>query len=314
MMRPCAIALLAGALAAACAQTRTRAAAPPEALAASEVAPGVWVHGGVVDDWLPANGGDVANLGFVIGTRCVAVIDTGGTPEVGRRWRETIRRTTSVPICWVIDTHAHPDHVLGNQAFATPGVQFVGSSHFKAALGARAPFFLNALQRDFGIRMAPEEIVYPTVAVDKTQELDLGGRTLVRQAWPTAHTDNDLTVLDQRTRALFTGDLFFVTHIPVVDGSLRGWLSVMAGLATIDAAIAVPGHGAPTRDWPAALKDQQAYLDALLRETRSAIKSRMTLAQAVDSVGKNEAAHWQLADRFHRRNATAAYAELEWEE
>lgn len=316
MMRGAAAAMLL-ALMAGCAQTGGGPAAAPssaDALSATEVAPGVWVHEGIVDDWLPTNGGDVANLGFVVGERCVAVIDTGGTPEVGRRWRETVRRTTRVPICYVIDTHAHPDHVLGNRAFAEPGVQFVGSAHFKASLAARAPFFLNALQRDFGIRMTADDVVYPTLAVDGTRTLDLGGRDLVLQAWPTAHTDNDLTVLDARTKTLFTGDLLFVQHMPVVDGSLRGWLAVLPNLAKVDAAVAVPGHGPVSRDWPAVLKDQQAYLGALLTETRAAIKSRMTLAQAVDSVGRTEAAHWKLADRFHRRNVTAAYAELEWED
>jgi quinoprotein relay system zinc metallohydrolase 2 len=302
-------ALLACALASACAQTPA-----PGAFAVGEVAPGVYVHRGIVDDWLPANGGDVANLGFVVGTRCVAVIDTGGTPQVGERWRDAIRRTTRVPVCYVIDTHAHPDHILGNGAFAGGSVQFVAASHFNTALAAREPFFLNALQRDFGIRMTHDQLPYPTVSVDRTLELDLGGRTLLLQAWPTAHTDNDLTVLDRQTGTLFTGDLLFVEHIPVVDGSLRGWLAVMTDLAKIDARTAVPGHGAVSHDWPAVLKNQRTYLDALLTETRAALESRITLAQAVEKVGQDQAARWQLADRFHRRNVTAAYAELEWED
>ncbi|MBS0445429.1 MAG: quinoprotein relay system zinc metallohydrolase 2 [Proteobacteria bacterium] len=310
-MKPVAAALLACLFATACAQT------PPagDAFAISEVAPGVYVHNGQVDDWLPSNGGDVANLGFVVGSRCVAVIDTGGTPEVGRRWHDAIRRVTPLPICWVIDTHAHPDHVLGNGAFAgEAGVRFVAAAHFDKALAAREPFFENALQRDFGIRLTHAELPYPTVGVDKTMELDLGGRTLLLQAWPTAHTDNDLTILDRKTRTLYTGDLLFVEHMPVVDGSLKGWLAVLPELAKTDAAVAVPGHGAVSHDWPAVLKAEQDYLNALLVETRAAIKSRMTLAQAVDRVGAAEAAHWKLADRFHRRNVTAAYAELEWED
>jgi hypothetical protein len=52
----------------------------------------------------------------------------------------------------------------------------------------------------------------------------------------------------------------------------------------------------------------------LLRETRAAIKSHQTLPQAVDSVGTSAALRWQLAERFHRRNVTAAFAELEWED
>lgn len=289
-------------------------AGTPAPLTLSEIAPGVHVHIGRVDDWQPGNGGDIANLGLVVGSRCAAVIDSGGTPELGRRWRAAIERTTRLPICFVIATHAHPDHVLGSAAFTGSDTRFVASAKFNAALAARAPYFLNALERDFGVRAAPGAIVYSSVAVDATRELDLGDRVLVLQAWPTAHTDNDLTVYDRRSRTLFAADLLFAQHIPVVDGNLRGWLRALPQLAAIDAARVVPGHGAVSSDWPAALQPQQAYLEALLRETRAALKARKTLSQAVDSVGTAAASGWQLAERFHRRNVTAAFAELEWED
>jgi len=284
---------------------------PPEVV---EVAPGVYVHPGRIEDWLPANGGDIANLGFVVGSRCVAVIDTGGTPQLGLRWRAAIERTTRLPICVVIDTHAHPDHILGNAAFAGPGTRFAASVKFNAALSAREPYFLRALSRDFGIAMAHEAMVYPTLAVDGTREFDLGDRVIVAQTWPTAHTDNDLTVYDRNTRTLFASDLLFVEHIPVVDGSLRGWLAAMQQLARVDAALVVPGHGPVRPGGPDAWKPQQAYLETLLLETRAALKARRTLSQAVDSVGAAAASRWQLAERFHRRNVTAAFAELEWED
>ena len=283
-------------------------------LAVTEVAPGVYVHAGVVEDWLPGNGGDIANLGFVVGSRCVAVIDTGGTPQLGLRWRAAIERTTRLPICFVFETHAHPDHVLGNAAFATAQTRFVASAKFDAAMAARAPYFLRALERDFGVSATRDSVVYPTIAVDGTQEFDLGDRVLVAQTWPTAHTDNDLTVYDRQTRTLFASDLLFVQHIPVVDGSLRGWLNTMRQLARIDAALVVPGHGPTSRGGPDAWKPQQEYLEVLLRETRAALKSHKTLSQAVDSVGATAASRWQLAERFHRRNVTAAFAELEWED
>ena len=305
-------ALLLGALLHASAAAQSAVDTAP--LDVSEVAPGVYVHAGALEDWLPANGGDIANLGFIVGSRCVAVIDTGGTPQLGVRWRAAIERTTRLPICFVIDTHAHPDHVLGNAAFVGPDTRFVASAKFNAAMAAREPYFLRALSRDFGVELAHEAVVYPTIGVDGTRELDLGDRIVVVQTWPTAHTDNDLTVYDRKSRTLFTSDLLFVEHIPVVDGSLRGWLDTMQRLAKVDAALIVPGHGPAQAGGPGAWRPQQAYLEALLHETRAALKSRKTLSQAVDSVGVEAASRWQLVERFHRRNVTAAFAELEWED
>ena len=306
------LALLLGAALHAAAAAQAGVDAAP--LAATEVAPGVHVHTGAVEDWSPANEGDVANLAFVVGSRCVAVIDTGGTPQLGLRWRAAVERATRLPICFVFDTHAHPDHVLGNAAFVGPDTRFVASAKFNAAMAAREPYYLRALERDFGISVTHESMVYPSVAVDGTQEFDLGGRVLVAQSWPTAHTDNDLTVYDRNTRTLFASDLLFVRHIPVVDGKLRGWLRTMPQLALIDAALVVPGHGPARSGGPDAWKPQQEYLEALQRETRAALKSGKTLSQAVDSVGVEAASRWQLAERFHRRNVTAAFAELEWED
>ena len=287
------------------------------ALALTEVNPGVYVHIGVLEDWAPGNGGDVANIGFVVGSRCAAVIDTGGTPDVGHALRAAIERTTPLPVCYVINTHAHPDHVLGNVAFvdaSRPAPQFVASARFPRTLAAREPYYLNALQRDFGIRATRAAIVYPSVSVGKPLALDLGDRVLTLQAWPTAHTDNDLTVFDSRTRTLFASDLLFVQHLPVLDGSLRGWIAVMAELKRLDVATVVPGHGPASNDWLALMDAQAGYLDALLRDTRAAIRNRLTIQQAIDSIGVPHASQWLLTDRFHRRNVTAAYAELEWED
>ncbi len=297
-------------------------AAQAAPLPVTQVAPGVHVHRGAQLPWGPesaGSAGDVANLGFIVGSRCVAVIDSGGSPQVGQRLRAAVAATTPLPVCLVVTTHAHPDHLLGAAAFKglEPAPQFAAHARGAAALGARDRAYRNALQRDLGIKAEPGDVVYPTLAVKDELEFDLGGRTLQMRAWPTAHTDNDLTVYDRQTRTLFTGDLLFVAHLPVLDGKLKGWLAVMEQLAALDVALAVPGHGAPQPAWPAALAPQRNYLQALQREVRAALRDKRTLQQAVDGLPLEQIAPgqpWLLAEFFHRRNVTAAYAELEWEE
>jgi quinoprotein relay system zinc metallohydrolase 2 len=307
-------ALTAALLCASASAQRVGAVAP---LAVTQVQPGVFVHIGALEDWGPANRGDVANLGFVVGSRCVAVIDSGGTPGIGQALRAAVEIATTLPVCYVVHTHAHPDHMLGAVAFvdaSRPAPQFVASAGFARTLTARAPYYLNALQRDFGIALTHAQIVYPSIGVANTMDIDLGDRVLALRAWPTAHTDNDLSVYDRRTRTLFASDLLFMRHLPVLDGNLRGWISVMADLKGLDVATVVPGHGPVSSDWPAAVDAQADYLNTLLRDTRAALRNRLTIQQAVERIGTPSGSNWLLTDRFHRRNVTAAYAELEWEE
>jgi quinoprotein relay system zinc metallohydrolase 2 len=276
-------------------------------------APGVYVHYGKVQTMTPENAGDIANAGFVVGERCVAVIDTGGTYAVGTALRAAIRGVTPKPVCFVINTHVHPDHIFGNRAFVDDHPEFIGHAHLAAAMARRGPNYLNALRRDLGAAAEGSEWVVPTRSVRDTLTLDLGGRTLSLRAWPTAHTDQDLTVYDASSGVLFLGDLLFVQHVPVVDGKLRGLLAALDELQKMPAKLVIPGHG-KAANWPGTLGPERSYLQALLTGVKKALADRRTLAQAVETVGQEERGKWDLFDDFHRRNVTAAYAELEWEE
>lgn len=288
-------------------------AAPLENFPVEAVAPGHYVHYGSLDERSPDNLGDQANIGFIVGDRCVAVVDPGGSLAVGRALLAALRRVTDKPVCYVIITHFHPDHFFGTAAFAGPGVEIVAHEGYRRSMGVRARPFLNALQRDLGDLAAGSEILPPTLTVATSLDLDLGGRLLRVEAWPVAHTDNDLTVYDASTGTLWLGDLLFHQHTPVVDGSVLGFLQVLDTLATREVRHYVAGHGTTTLPWPDGLAQERAYLALLVRETRAALKSRRSLEEAMDSVGHSEAEHWVNFELFHRRNVSATYTELEWE-
>jgi quinoprotein relay system zinc metallohydrolase 2 len=291
-----------------------QAAQAVSALKVREIAPGLYVHRGHDDVATRANKGDIANIGFVVGTRCVAVIDTGGTAQEGRALRAAIRAVTPLPICYVINTHMHPDHIFGNVAFERDHPQFVGSATLGEAEMSHAESYLRVLHRELGALADGSTIVPPTLPFSGSMTLDIGNRVLKLQTWKTAHTNNDLTVYDESSGTLWLADLLFVQCIPVIDGSVTGWLADIATIRQMNPRRVVPGHGPIDTPWRDALDAEEAYLSALARDVRAAIKAGKTMQQAIETIGLDQRSKWRLFDIYHQRNVSAAYVELEWEQ
>lgn len=286
----------------------------PEPLAVTEIAPGVFVHPGRHALSAAENLGGISNASFVVGEEAVAVIDTGGSYRFGVALRNAIRAATDRPVRYIINTHMHPDHVLGNAAFRVDQPAFVAHSKMGRGLAARADSYLSAARSLLGEdAFAGTEIVLPEQMIETPQTIDLGQRTLRLDPQPTAHTDNDLVVFDELTRTLFPGDLLFVDHVPALDGSILGWLEVTGGLRGLAADRAVPGHGPASVEWPASLSPQEQYLQAIVHDVRRMIEEGQTLAHAMNSAAQGEKADWEMFDDYHARNVASAFAELEWE-
>jgi len=294
------------------------AAAP---LQLDQVAPGVYVHLGQHKDFDEGYDGDIANIGLIVGTEAVAVIDTGGSYAVGMALKEALRRITHLPVRYVINTHGHPDHVFGNAAFVRSGgadvadgaPQLIGHARLPQALAARRDTYLRNLSKQLGPGAEKSLLIAPRQTVQDHLTLDLGHRTLTLTAWPSAHTDNDLTVFDSATGTLFSGDLLFTARTPSLDGDINGWLAVTRQLKQLPATLVIPGHGPVTRDKNRALDRQADYLTILLRDVRASVRRGDDMTTTMATAAASERARWQLFDVINRRNVNALFPLLEWE-
>lgn len=289
---------------------RVACAAP---LPVTEVAPGVFVHQGAHEEFGDGYHGDIANIGFVIGTDAIAVIDSGGSYRVGQSLREAIRARSPLPIRYVINTHVHSDHIFGNAAFEQDGAQFIGHQKLAGAMRTREDRYLSNLKKMLGDAADGSRIVPPTQEVVSTLALELGGRRLLLRAWNPAHTDHDLTVFDEKTATLWTGDLLFVERAPSIDGDAKGWLSAIDALRAMPAALTIPGHGPVVADKERGFERLSRYLQVLIGDLRRGIAAGLAMEQVVGDAAASERAHWVLFDTVNMRNAELLYPLLEWE-
>ena len=288
----------------------------PDSYSVQQVAEGIFYHQGSHEEADAENLGAIANVGFIIGEQCIAVIDSGGSFQEGKLLRKAIRQHSDLPICYVINTHVHPGHVLGNAAFKMDEPEFIGHEKLPAAMASRKQHFARQFSEILGDAYEGTEFIEAEtlVAVDSPLQLDLGNRLLTLTAFTTAHTDHDLTVYDEKTSTLWTGDLLFVERVPALDGSINGWIDALETLVDRDAAMIIPGHGSAfsgeqSKGW----QDLLRYLTTVREEIRVIINDLGTIEQAIESVGRQEAENWKLFEEYHRRNVTAAFVELEWE-
>lgn len=293
----------------ACAHTN----AQNDGFALEHAGDGIYVHHGKHLDIDTGYQGDICNISFIVGSKGVAVIDTGGSYRVGKQVRDAIRKVTPLPVLYVINTHVHPDHVFGNAAFSDDKPQYVGHEKLANALLNRKEQYDKLNAKLLGEDAKGSETIVPTIAVKDGLELDLGDRKLTLKAYPIAHTHTDLTVIDSKTQTLFTGDLLFIERTPVLEGDIKGLIAVLNTLKSQNAKQVVPGHGPVTKDGATAFGDAQRYLNILLTDVRTAIKSGKSMEQTMETAAVNEKDKWVLFDVANRRNVNTVYPQLEWE-
>jgi quinoprotein relay system zinc metallohydrolase 2 len=284
-----------------------------DSFAIESLGDGIYVHHGLHLDIDDGYQGDICNASFIVGSKGVAVIDTGGSFKVGNQLREAIRKVTPLPVLYVINTHVHPDHIYGNAAFLKDKPEFVGHDKLANAMELRSEAYAKLNARLLGKDALTSVLVKPTMTVKTTLELDLGDRKLTLTAHPVAHTNTDVSAFESKTSTLFTGDLLFIDRTPVVEGDIKGLITEVQKLKNSLAKQVVPGHGPTTKDWIVALDNEDRYLTVLLNDIRASIRKGESMDSTMSTAAASEKGKWILFDIANRRNVNTIYPALEWE-
>ncbi len=266
------------------------------------------------------NRGFNGNAGFVVTQDGVVVIDSLGTPKLGKRLIATVRKVSQLPIKYLIITHNHPDHSYGAIAFKDlPGIKIIGhegtlnylnSDNINGSVAFRRGFIATDMK---GFKGVTPDILVGGKRFDH-YAFKLGEKTFKVYNAGQHHSFGDLVVEQVEDRNLWISDLAFNNRSTFMgDGHSGAVLEAMEWLQKSfpDTVLMIPGHGsAQTKPFPMVEKSY-SYVKRLREAMSAAVEAGDDLASAVQ---KSDFKDWHdtpLYHENHKKNANFIYLEME---
>ena len=238
--------------------------------------------------------GPGGNTAVQIGDSGALVVDTQ-YEEVSDKIVAEIRRLTSKPIRYVVNTSADPDHTGGNAKISRAGAPVIGGNLGAVAFdnGATIVAHENVLRAmsegGEGKADANADLLPTTTYFQGQKEIFFNEEPVIVMFEPAAHTNGDSIVFFRRSDVIATGDIFNMNSFPVVNvdkgGNIQGVIKALNVVLDITipkheqegGTYVIPGHGRLTDE-----HDVLEYRDmvTIIRDrVQNMIKKGMTLEQ-----------------------------------
>ena len=255
------------------------------------------------------NGGNMVNSCFVQTKEGFVVIDSGPTYAYAKQAYAQIQRIAKLPVKYVINTHIHDDHWLGNSFFKSKGALLIGPRTYEQDVVAGMKTRIGTV---LGKELfAKTTIVKLDTVVDDNLTIHLGDKSFeIKQLEPIAHTKGDLIVYVPESKSLFAGDLLFSGRLTSLrDGSLLGSIDALDKIESYHANYIIGGHGKKvSSEGVVAFKK---YLLAIKKGVIKALDDDIGLEKVAKEVALPRYKAWKLYNELHGRNVVDAYSELE---
>ncbi len=237
-----------------------------------------------------------SNVTVQVGNLGAVLVDTG-TAQNADAVLTTLKQLTQRPVRHIVNTHAHADHVGGNERIGASGAPISGRGVAQVGAGTaqRAEIIaheetLNRMSAPAGAQAPTPVAAWPTSTFSGNhKEFFYNGEGIQIVHIPSAHTDGDSIAFFRRSDVIATGDIYSTVSYPIIDaergGSISGVLNglnqlldlVIAGEKTEGGTMIVPGHGRISDE--ADLVEYRDMVTIIRDRVQDMVNRGMTLAQ-----------------------------------
>lgn len=234
-----------------------------------------------------------SNATFLVTPPGILVVDTGVNAQEGRRLLSEIRRISTAPVLYIVNTHYHTDHRGAN-----------------SVVGPQATVIATVFTRDR--QAAGKSAEGDSIAITGSLTLFFGGHEIDIVHPGPAHTLGDAFVYFRDLHAVATGDLFLTNCSPAMDdGDMENWIVALDSILALQAETFVPGH------FQVASKQQlrrfRDYLSALRSQVEPMFRAGKSLADAQAGLKMKEYEDFRQYPQYEATiasNAASYYRQL----
>lgn len=259
------------------------------------------------------NQGYRMNMGFVVGSKAVAVIDSGYTAAMATEMLAHIKKVTSLPVKFVINTNSQPHRFFGNTVFKKTGAKIISHKAEVARMKKSSGDFASGVERALELKKdSIKSPALPDTVITKIKSVDLGGVKLDIIPMPTNHTTASLIVNIAKDKISFSGDVLYggrlLAVLPI--SNTKSWLKSFDSLKKYRNYTFVPGHGQPGK-LSKFKKPTRDYLQLLYTHMSKALDNGVDLQDAINTLNQKKFSKLSNFKELSGRNASWAYIERE---
>lgn len=221
--------------------------------------------------------GKGGNIGLFIGQDGVFMIDDQFAP-LTPKILIAIKKITSKPIKYLINTHWHGDHTGGNENIEKEGALIVAHNNVRKRMS------VDQVVRGKTKKASPESAL-PVITFTDDMMMYFNNDDVLITHIHNAHTDGDAIVYFTKNNVLHMGDTFFQGKFPYIDlasgGSINGYIAGIekAILLSNNETKIIPGHGNVAKR--SDLKSYLKMLNAIKSNIQIEIDNKATLQEVL---------------------------------
>lgn len=256
------------------------------------------------------NGGNMVNTYWIKTPKSYIVVDSGPSYKYAKEAHAAMKKIANLPIKYVVNTHLHDDHWLGNNYFKELGAT-IYATHAQAKkfpVGSDA-HMLSVIKKEDS---EGTKVIGIDKFIEKDFSLDVDGIKIDFIHFDYAvHSPEDVMVYLPNEKTLISGDILFSQRITSIrDGSVEGGLKSLDLVEKLDVKVYGTGHGKFTDK--TSLKEMRSYFVALKTAALKAIENGIDIDTFIKTANFKSFKDMAMMDILHKSNLGFAYTEYEF--